>query len=269
MKKIIFLLAFAFSFEVFPQANVVSNMLNSAGLLTYTVSNAVNDTATLRVQNWYESITVQRIIAQRSGDIAATHGVYASLDGTNYVAITTNSTSAAGNFVNTISGNPYQYYRVMGVQTATASVLQVKNYLLASGRGQLATVTAMYTASNTAVTTASVTNTGTGLLDLQVQRNYRTVTIQPVVTKQSGTAAGTVTLQGSLDGVNYSTVNTTYIRSINPYSSGQGATLSVTDVTTNSALFVINGNPYNYYRLSYTGSGTMYCTMKGWVQASK
>ena len=273
MKKIFSILAIVLVFGVQAQTNYVQNMLNSSGLSTYTVTNTENDTATLRVQNWYDAISIQKVVSVRSGTLVSTRTLYGSLDGVAYVALTTTSVVpqavALQSFVDIISGSPYQYYRVIGVNTSTVAVLQVKNYLLPSGRGGQTLVYSMKSASTTAVTTVTVTNTATALLDLQVQGTYKAVSIQPIVTKQSGTAAGTVTLQGSNDGINFVTVSTQYLRSTLPYSSGQAATLSVSDVTTSTGIFVLIGNPYNYYRLSYTGSGTMVTTIKGYVQTAK
>lgn len=70
-------------------------------------------------------------------------------------------------------------------------------------------------------------------------------TIQVVITKISGTVGGTVTIQGSLDGTNFKAIPTEETQ---------------TSVTTATALdatqvFVwrIKGNPFVYYRVSYTG----------------
>ena len=74
-----------------------------------------------------------------------------------------------------------------------------------------------------------------------------------------GTAGGTVTLQGSNDGVNFVTVSSSYSSS---------RTLSVSNVTTSTAIFVVTSNPYKYYRLSYTGTGTMSCKLQGYFSAN-
>ena len=110
--------------------------------------------------------------------------------------------------------------------------------------------------SNVSLTSDTTTNTATSYVGLGVQNWYNTITIQSVVTKISGTVAGTVTLQGSIDGTNYVTVNSSY---------ADVTSYSPTDVATSSKLFVVTGSPYRYYRLSYTGTGTMSASHKGYV----
>lgn len=78
-------------------------------------------------------------------------------------------------------------------------------------------------------------------------------TIQVNITKISGTVAGTVTLQGSLDGVSYNTATSGALAIT--------ATYTATDVAAQSKSWVIVNNPYRYYRVSWTGSGTMVATM--------
>jgi hypothetical protein len=81
-----------------------------------------------------------------------------------------------------------------------------------------------------------------------------------VVTKISGTVAGTVTLQGSLDGINYSTVNSNYVTA---------SSYSPTNVATSTFRFIVTGSPYRFYRLSYTGAGTMSASHRGFVLPNK
>lgn len=113
-----------------------------------------------------------------------------------------------------------------------------------------------------AMTAASgtVTNSGTGTITRAMESvAYTKVSVQAIFTKTSGTLAGTATLQGSLDGTNYATVAT-----------GQtvagAATYTVTDVATQSVIFTINGNPFKYYRVSWTGTGTMVGVISGYIQ---
>ena len=101
-------------------------------------------------------------------------------------------------------------------------------------------------------TTDTVTNTGTKYMYITVPSSHENVSIQSVVTKTSGTAAGYVYIQGSLDGVNYvGNIATT-------------DSAAVSNVTTNTAIFTMSSKQYKYYRLAYTGSGTMVCTLKGY-----
>ena len=70
---------------------------------------------------------------------------------------------------------------------------------------------------------------------------YSAIGIQPVVTKVSGTVAGSVILYGSLDGINYVSL---------------GDTMSLTDVATNTTLWAKVTTPYTRYRLVFISSGT-------------
>lgn len=103
-----------------------------------------------------------------------------------------------------------------------------------------------------------LTGAATVACSLKVELPANTVSIQAVIAKTSGTLAGTVTVQGSIDGVNYETVNASLVLPT-------PATYTVTDVATQSKTFVITGSPYLYYRLSWTGSGTMVGTLSGYA----
>jgi hypothetical protein len=104
----------------------------------------------------------------------------------------------------------------------------------------------------------TVTNTGTGTITKQVTGVYAKVSVQAIFTKTSGTLAGTATLQGSVDGTNYVTVGTAHTVS-------GAATYTVTDTSTQSVIFTINGTPFAYYRVSWTGSGTMVGVISGYI----
>ena len=103
-----------------------------------------------------------------------------------------------------------------------------------------------------------VTNTATVACSLKVSNAYNAVTVQAVVTKTSGTIAGTVTLQGSVDGVNYETVPVSLV-------AGGASTYTATDLALQAKTFVITGSPFLYYKLSYTGSGTMVGSLAGFI----
>lgn len=92
----------------------------------------------------------------------------------------------------------------------------------------------------------TVTNTGTGALFINLTQGYTNVTIQPKVTKISGTITSNsnVKLQGSLDGTNYFNIT--------------GDTMQVTN--TGSAQMTTwqkTTQTYKYYKVTYTGVGTM------------
>lgn len=98
-----------------------------------------------------------------------------------------------------------------------------------------------HTASNP---TGAVVNTAVDTMSYTLSKGYQLVGIQTIITKVSGTVAGTSVLYGSIDGTNY--VST-------------GDTLTNTNVATNSFL-VTKATPYKYWRILTTGSGTMSAT---------
>jgi len=103
---------------------------------------------------------------------------------------------------------------------------------------------------NTATATRdTVTNTGVGYLNTKKINGPGTVTIALVVTKVSGTVGGTITLQGSLDGTNYKAINT---------SETQTGIATITAADASAAYhWRLSNSPFTYYRVSWTGTGTM------------
>lgn len=97
----------------------------------------------------------------------------------------------------------------------------------------------------------TVTNTGTNYLGnlTLIPGSRSTVTIVHTVTKVSGTVAGTITIQGSLDGTTFFALNTPETQTALPTKTAADA----------SAVYHwrITGNPFPYYRVSWTGAGTM------------
>jgi len=101
------------------------------------------------------------------------------------------------------------------------------------------------------LTSDTVTNTGTvylGTVRLEPAA-ATTTTIWVAVTKISGTVGGTITLQGSLDGTNYKA-----LYAIN--SATALAAFTATDAS-NTYHWILTGSPMTYYRVSWTGTGTM------------
>ena len=99
-----------------------------------------------------------------------------------------------------------------------------------------------------------VTNGGTATATLQVVSGKTNVSILATFTKTSGTLGGTATLQGSLDGTTYVTVPT-------GATVAGASTYTVTDTASQSNLFIVKNNAFNYYRVSWTGTGTMVGTI--------
>ena len=98
----------------------------------------------------------------------------------------------------------------------------------------------------------TVTNTGTGTLTTLTAVSPApavTTTIWVSVTKLSGTVGGTITLQGSIDGTNWKALNT-------PNTATALATFTAADASA-TYHWIISGSPMPYYRVSWTGTGTM------------
>lgn len=100
-------------------------------------------------------------------------------------------------------------------------------------------------------TSDTVTNTGTAYLSTVAISPAPAVTstIWVAVTKISGTVGGTITLQGSIDGTNWKALYTLNTATALP-------TFTATDAS-NTYHWIISGSPMPYYRVSWTGTGTM------------
>lgn len=101
------------------------------------------------------------------------------------------------------------------------------------------------------LTSDTVTNTATVTLSSIKTTPGRatSTTVWVAVTKISGTVGGTITLMGSLDGTNYKAINTSDTQTAL-------ATVTATDAT-NTYHWRLAGSPFQYYRVSWTGTGTM------------
>lgn len=73
--------------------------------------------------------------------------------------------------------------------------------------------------------------------------NKSKVSVQSTLTKISGTVAGVMTLEASLDGDTYKRINTT-------------DSLVLTDVASQSKIFTVSDNLWKYYRVKVTPTGT-------------
>ncbi len=251
MKKLLSILLICLTIGL--NAQVVTVMPKSA--ITMTNSTAV--TATLQTNFVNENTSLQAVVTKSTGTVAGTVAVSASIDGTNYVALTSSTLALADVTTNTaifpLINNNYLYYKVTFTGTGTL-VATPSASLFSSGLSNKHVVSNML--SNVLLSADTTTNTATSYISLPVQNWYNTVSIQSTVTKIGGTVAGTVTLQGSLDGTNYVTVNSSY---------ADVTSYSPTDITTSTKIFVVTGSPYRYYRLSYTGAGTMSASHRGYV----
>lgn len=256
MKKLFIISAFLLSAIGFSQ-NTVTTMTGSGDTITNTGTDYVQYQPTYN----YENISFEAVVTKISGTVSGTGLLQGSIDGTNFKDISTDTMALTDQTTNkkiwVLTYSPYKYYRVtyLGVGTMSAKIYGYMFTNGQGGKGQNGTLLSVY---SNAIDT--VTNTGTKTLTLRVNSWYRTVVIQPVLTKISGTVGGTVTLQGSNDGTNYVTVSSSY---------SDAQTLSASNVATQTKLFKITGSPYAYYRLSYTGTGTMSCKIRGYVWLQK
>lgn len=258
MKKILsicfVLLTFA-AFAQYPSGKVTKTMTGG------TLTNSGTTYITQPITNMYEVCSFQAVLTKVSGVLNGYVSLQYSNDNVNWVEVDitdtlhiSNQTTNTKIFV--ITHNKGAYYRLACVGRTTQSIT-CAGYMTASG--QRAPKANKNMLSNYSLTSDTITNTGNGYVQLEVTQYYEKISFQPVVTRLSGTAGGTVTLQGSNDGTNYVTVNSSYV---------SAATMSVTNVTTSTAILTVTSSPYRYYRLSYTGSGTMSCKLQGYLSAS-
>lgn len=103
--------------------------------------------------------------------------------------------------------------------------------------------------------TDTVSNTGVkNQYTPQISGFVDILTFQYVITKISGTVAGSLVLQGTIDGVNYVNI---------------GSAVTPTDVALQSGVFALTSHNYITYRISYTGAGTMSAKLNGFWIARK
>lgn len=97
----------------------------------------------------------------------------------------------------------------------------------------------------------TVTNTATNTLTStkMTPATSASTTVFVTVTKISGTVGGTISLQGSLDGTTFKALNTVGTQTAM-------ATVTATDAS-NTYYWHVDGCPFQYYRVSWTGTGTM------------
>lgn len=93
----------------------------------------------------------------------------------------------------------------------------------------------------------TVVNTAQVDLTFSVSNAYNSGAYQIVVTKVSGTVDGNAILQGSVDNVNFVNIDT----------------LATTNVATQTAIFTESPVKYPFYRVRYTGTGTMAAIISG------
>lgn len=104
------------------------------------------------------------------------------------------------------------------------------------------------------VTGDTMANTGTVTKVMTFTAGYDGVVIQPVLTKLSGTVAGTVVLYESLDGTNYKST---------------GDTLTLANATTNTVVWKKTSPVPVYYKTITSGATTVSAVMRTYYVARK
>ncbi len=94
----------------------------------------------------------------------------------------------------------------------------------------------------------TITNAASPSYNLQVVGAKTNVTFQYVITKTSGTVAGTIVLSGTIDGVNYVTLNS----------------YTLTDATASTAISY-DYNGYTRYKVTITTTGNQVANYKIWA----
>ena len=93
------------------------------------------------------------------------------------------------------------------------------------------------------------TNADTSYVTFKMLPYFDQMSVQLIVSKTSGTVAGYIRPQYSLDGVNYINANDS---------------LTVGNLTTQSNVWTYTGNSYLFYRYRYITSGTQVSALKGY-----
>ena len=93
----------------------------------------------------------------------------------------------------------------------------------------------------------TVVNTATITKDFGISGDFKGIVVSPSYAKISGTVAGTIKLQASLDGTNYTDV--------------ASQTFTATDVAANRTIWYVTAPLARYYRVTWTGTGTMSAVM--------
>lgn len=106
------------------------------------------------------------------------------------------------------------------------------------------------------------TNAETVTLTKAITGSFAVISVQAVVTKLSGTAAGNIVLQGTVNGTNYVNLTDLCQPSAND-------TFTLTNVTTQSCMWTITPSKYIGYRLAFTTSGTVSARVQGTIIARK
>jgi len=264
MKKILLIIGLAAMFTANVNSQtLVTTMSGTGDTLTGTHTEYVSYAPT----KFYNQVSFQSVITKVAGTITTTAiGAHSLLqhsnDNSTWKDVNTDTLTWANQTTNTkiwvVAYNSSYYYRIKNVGKGTDTVI-VKGYMLTQDPFELHRVYNF--AQSNGSTTDTITNSATGYVSIALNYSYTRLSIQAVVTEISGTTGGTVTLQGSNDGLNFVTVSSSYADATTFAPADQAAA--------QSKIFVITGSPYKYYKLNYTGTGTMSAKLKGYLVPSK
>lgn len=126
-------------------------------------------------------------------------------------------------------------------------------FCMALGASAQSTVQNLYSNAASGVKlTDTVTNTGTVTMSSKIVVGApNQTTITATFTKLTGTVAGTATLLGSVNGIDWTSASAT--------------SYTVTDVVSATTSWPLTGKNFLYYRVNVVGSGTSTYTVKGQV----
>jgi adenylyl- and sulfurtransferase ThiI len=116
-------------------------------------------------------------------------------------------------------------------------------YILLSAILLMATQSQAQVYSSTLAAGDTVVDAGTAAKVINITGDYKGVVFNPIFTKISGTVAGTIKLQGSLDGSTYTDV--------------ASQTFTATNIATGQTLWYVAAPLARYYKITWTGTGTM------------
>lgn len=116
-------------------------------------------------------------------------------------------------------------------------------YILLSAILLMATQSQAQVYSSTLAAGDTVVDAGTASKTFNISGDYKGIVVNPVFTKISGTVAGTIKLQGSLDGSTYTDV--------------ASQTFTATNIATGQTLWYVAAPLARYYKITWTGTGTM------------
>lgn len=116
-------------------------------------------------------------------------------------------------------------------------------YLLLSAVLLMATQSQAQVYQSTLAAGDTVVDAGTAAKVINITGDYKGVVFNPIFTKISGTVAGTIKLQGSLDGSTYTDV--------------ASQTFTATNIATGQTLWYVTAPLARYYKITWTGTGTM------------